>query len=247
MRPLADIYSVWWADLRMLRHLWFRFLVTSLVSPALYLVAFGYGLGRGTTVEGTKYLEFVIPGIIALTAMNTSFSSAGMKLNVDRLFYRSFDEMLMAPVGSVSLVIGKSVIGVVRGLVICAIFVVIGLALSSMSITPLFVLTLLVASFLFAFMGVLAAMMTRSHQDMATFTAVLLTPMTFLGGTFFALSQVPDWLKALLYIFPLTHASLCLRAEALGKDFPWVSFAGLVLFTLFFFCLSVRAVRRASI
>jgi hypothetical protein len=93
-----DFYSILWTDLRVLRRQWWRLLVTTMISPLLYLIAFGWGLGRGINVEGTNYLEFVIPGIVALTAMTISFNSAGMKLNVDRLYCKSFDECLMSPV-----------------------------------------------------------------------------------------------------------------------------------------------------
>jgi ABC-2 type transport system permease protein len=78
---LGDIYSVLWVDLRFLRRHWLRTLATSIVSPILYLVAFGYGLGRGISFEGYSYLAFVMPGIIALTAMNSSYSGAGLKLH----------------------------------------------------------------------------------------------------------------------------------------------------------------------
>ncbi|MDY6910798.1 MAG: ABC transporter permease [Chloroflexota bacterium] len=247
MRALQDVYSVWWADLRIFRHLCQRFLITSLMSPVLYLLAFGFGLGRGMTVEGVDYLEFVIPGIMALTAMTTSFNAAGMKLNIDRLFLRSFDEMLMAPIGRVPLVMGKSVIGVVRGLIISFCFLIIGLAVSSMNVTPLFLLSLLVSCFMFAFMGVLCAMLTKSHQDMGTFSSVILTPMTFLGGTFFSLEQFPKWLEVVFYLLPLTHSSRCLRAEALGQGFPWLSFFAMLAFGAVFFWLCLVAVRRSSV
>lgn len=247
MRILQDAYSVWWADLRIMRHLWIRFLITSLMSPVLYLIAFGYGMGRNMTVEGHEYLDFVIPGIISLTAMNTSFNAAGMKLNVDRLFFHSFDEILMSPIRPASLVLGKSIIGVMRGLIIAVLFLVIGLSVSSITVTPLFALTLILGCFTFSFMGVLCAMYAKSHQDMATFTSVILMPMTFLGGTFFALSQVPDWMEGIFYALPLTHYSQCLRAEALGDSFPWYSLAVLVVLGIVLFGLCVRVVRRSSI
>lgn len=247
MRMLQDIYSVWWADLRIMRFLWQRFLITSLMSPALYLVAFGYGLGRNMEINGTDYLEFVIPGIISLSAMNTSFQGAGMKLNVDRLFYRAFDELLMTPVSLVSLILGKSLIGVVRGLIISIVFLAIGLGVSSMSVTPLFLATLVLSCFMFALMGVLAALLARSHQDMGTAASLILTPMTFLGGTFFALDQFPRWMEIVLRIMPLSHMSLCLRAEALGTEFPWASFLALGGFTALFLTACLVAVRRSSV
>lgn len=244
---LRDVYSVWWADLRFLRRHWLRTLITSLVNPILYLLAFGYGLGGGISVEGYSYLEFVIPGIIALTAMTTSFNGGG-KLNVDRLFYKCFDECLMSPISPFSLIIGKALIGVVRGLISSIAFLIMGFIISpTLIISSLFLLTLVISCFVFAFFGVLAALMAKSHLDMATFSRLVLLPMTFLGGTFFSLNQLPEALKVVLYLLPLTHSSQCLRAAILGQPFPWLSLLYILGFWLILFLGCVVALRRASV
>lgn len=247
IKTLKDASSVWWADYRILRHLWQRFVITSLMSPILYLLAFGFGLGRDMTVEGTDYLEFVIPGIIALTAMNISFNATGGKLNIDRLYNKSFDEILMTPISPLSMVLGKSLIGVLRGLIISLCFLIIGWLISSVTVTPLFFIVLAVSCALFSFMGFMCAMLAKTHADMATFSSMILTPMTFLGGTFFSLEQVPQALEVVLNLLPLTHSSACLRAEALGTDFPWLSFLVLMGFTSVLAVLCIRAVRRSSL
>ena len=125
---MMDAYSILWADLMALKRRGPRYLITTLVSPILYLVAFGWGLGRGINLNGTSYLEFVIPGIIALTAMTTSFNGAGTRLNVDRLYFKSFDECLMAPIGLTSLLMGKALIGVVRGVMSSVAFLIVATA-----------------------------------------------------------------------------------------------------------------------
>lgn len=250
MNPLmviTDIHSILWSDLVTLKRRWARYLITTLMSPLLYLMAFGWGLGRGINMNGMSYLEFVIPGIIALTAMNASFNGAGIRLNVDRLYFRSFDESLMAPVSDVSLLIGRSMIGMVRGLISSSVFVVLALAIApSMHIEPVFLLILLITCMTFASMGVLAALLARSHEDMATFSSLILMPMTFLGGTFFSLSQVPEWLRLVLYILPLTHSSACLRAAALGQPVPWSSFIAIIMFMSVFLVTGRMALRRIS-
>jgi ABC-2 type transport system permease protein len=244
---LSDIYSVLWVDLRFLRRNWLRTLATSLVAPLLYLVAFGYGLGSGITIDGYGYLEFVIPGIIALTAMTSSFNGAA-KLNVDRLFYKSFDECLMSPISLFSLAMGKALIGVVRGLISSAALLGVALFISPLLIvSPFFVLVLVLSCFVFAFLGVFVALVAKSHQDMGNFSSLVLLPMTFLSSTFFSLSQLPEGLKGVLYALPLTHSSQCLRAAALGEPFPWTSFLAVLCFTLLFFSGCMIALKRASV
>jgi len=204
-----DAYTILWSDLMILRRRPGRYIITTLISPLLYLVAFGWGLGRGINVNGTSYLEFVVPGIIALTAMTTSFNGAGTRLNVDRLYFRSFDECLMAPIGLLSLLLGKAMIGVVRGLVSSSAFILASLFLAPrFQVGPMFLLILVLTCLVFSFLGVLAALLAKTHQDLATFSSLILLPMTFLGGTFFSLSQVPTALKLALYVLPLTHSSM---------------------------------------
>lgn len=247
-KSAVDAYSILWADLMTLKRRGPKFLIITLVSPLLYLVAFGWGLGRGMNLNGTSYLEFVIPGIIALTAMNTSFNGAGNRLNVDRLFYKSFDECLMAPIGLTSLLMGKALIGVVRGMMSSVAFLVVALLIApAMHIGPLFLVGLVLTCMTFSFLGVLAALLARSHEDMATFGSLILMPMTFLGGTFFSLSQVPVGLKYALYILPLTHSSLFLRAAALEQPLPWTSFLALSAFLMVFLWGGMMALKRASV
>ncbi|HQF17225.1 MAG: ABC-2 type transporter [Methanosaeta sp. PtaB.Bin039] len=243
-----DASTILWADLMILKRRLGRYMLTTLISPLLYLVAFGWGLGRGMNMNGTTYLQFVVPGIIALTAMTTSFNGAGTRLNVDRLYFRSFDELLMAPTGTLSLLIGKALIGVVRGLVSSSAFIAVALLMGSgLHLNPAFIIALLVTCFSFSFLGVMAALLARSHQDLATFSSVILLPMTFLGGTFFSLDQVPLALKVALYALPLTHSSICLRAAALNQPVPESSFLAMLLFMLLFFLGGLFALRRSSI
>lgn len=245
---MRDTYSVLWVDLKFLSRNWLKTLATTLVAPVLYLLAFGYGLGRGISIEGTSYLNFVIPGIVALTAMTTSFNAAGMKLHVDRLFYRCFDEMLMSPVSSFSIIVGKTLVGVVRGLLSSAALLVACFVFSPLpAVGLMFALVLVVTCFVFSFLGVIVALVAKSHQDMSVFMSLVILPMSFLSGTFFSLSQVPEALQVVLSFSPLTHTSLCLRASALGQPFPWLSFVVLLGFGMFFFSLCFVVLRRASL
>ena len=159
-----DTYTIMWSDMMMLKRRWAKYLVTTLLSPLLYLMAFGWGLGRTISVNGTSYLEFVVPGIIALTAMTTSFNGAGTRLNTDRLYFKSFDECLMAPISSISLLMGKAMIGVYRGLISSIAFLVVALLIApKFHIDLFFIVGLLLTCLTFAFLGVLAALLAETH------------------------------------------------------------------------------------
>ncbi|MFA5573283.1 MAG: ABC transporter permease [Candidatus Bathyarchaeia archaeon] len=244
----SDVYAVLWVDLRNMRRHWKSTVATSLMLPILYLVAFGYGLGQGVNMDGVPYLAFVIPGIVALTAFSTSFNGAASKLQVDKFFYKSFDELLMSPVSSYSIVTGKALIGVIRGLISALAIYAVGLVLApTMIVSPVFFLMLLLSCFVFALFGVLIALVITSHQGMSTFSTLVMLPMTFLCGTFFSLNQLPDIAKVALYFLPLTHSSAILRASVLGQAFPWLSLVGILFFGIVFFAGCVLALKKSSV
>ncbi|MDD1757745.1 MAG: ABC transporter permease [Methanotrichaceae archaeon] len=206
------------------------------------------GLGQGISISGTSYLEFVVPGIIALTAMTASFNGAGVRLNTDRIYFRSFDECLMAPISSLSLLLGKASIGVVRGLASSITFLAVALLIvPEFHVSTLFLVILVITCFTFAFLGVLVALLANTHEDMATFSSLILLPMTFLGGTFFSVSQVPTALKIALYALPLTHSSMCLRAAALGQPVPLGSLLATACFMMMFSIGSMIVLRKISL
>ena len=118
---LYDIFTVFWRDWVVLDRRIGKFLISRMVSPILYLVAFGWGLGRNIQMDGASYLDFIVPGIIALNAMNISFNSVATPLNMMRLYQKSFEEYLIAPINPTAFVIGKILSGMFRGLISCAI------------------------------------------------------------------------------------------------------------------------------
>ncbi|MGN1044447.1 MAG: ABC transporter permease, partial [Candidatus Methanomethylophilaceae archaeon] len=213
---LKQVYYVAWGDMMFLKHNFLNIMIMSIMSPLLYLIAFGYGLRTGSTDIGVSYVAFVIPGIVALSSLSSSFSSTSTRMNVQRLYYKSFDEMMMCPLSLPAIIFGKCMLGLTRGIVSCALLYAIGLFLApELVLSPLFILCTALSCLTFSFLGMMAALVAKSHQSMATFNSLIILPMTFLCGTFFSVSSLDPIFQAILYCLPLTHASECIRAAAL--------------------------------
>jgi ABC-2 type transport system permease protein len=151
-------FAILWADLVALRRNLPNYLIATVVSPLLYMAAFGFGLGGNIKMDGMSYLQFVIPGIIAMTAMNSSFNGAGTRLIIDQIHWRSFDESLMAPIGHVWLLLGKSMIGVLRGLVSSVAFLAIAMIIAPrLHVGLAFLCFLVLTCTIFSVLGVLFA------------------------------------------------------------------------------------------
>lgn len=245
---LKEAYYVAWSDLRFMRHNILNVVVMSLMSPILYVIAFGYGLGGDTMTEYDgqmiKYIAFMIPGIVALSTLSSSFSSTATRINVQRLYYRSFDEMLMCPLSYPAIVLGKSVLGMIRGLISSLVIYAIGICLDvGLDVNIWFFALVLLSCFTFACLGETAALLAKSHQSMALFNSLVILPMTFLCGTFFSTAKLPEFFQWILNIIPLTHSSALIRAAALGAEIPWVSLGVLSAFAVAFFLFNMHLIK----
>ena len=245
-----QVYHIAWSDLMFLKHNFINILVMTIMGPLLYLVAFGYGLRSGTTDIGVSYVAFVIPGIMALTSLSGSFASTSTRINVQRLYYKSFDEMMMCPISMPAIVFGKSMLGLIRGLMGCFLMYAIGLVLApDLELTPLAIISVILSCMIFSMLGMMAALLAKSHQSMSTFNSLIILPMTFLCGTFFSVSSLDPIFQGVLYCLPLTHSSLCIRAACLPDylDFPWLSLLVLVIFGIAIFLINYQLLKTRKI
>ena len=262
MSFFSEVYAVAWSDLRFMRHNILQIMVSSLMLPILYLLAFGYGLKAGDVDlfgDGSvmvPYLTFVIPGIIALTSLSSSFNSTATRMNVQRLYYRSFDEMMMCPLSNSAIIVGKTILGMVRALISVTLMFCIGCALEPDFLTwmnpGLFVLSVALCCFLFGLLGETAALMVRSHSGMSLFTSLVITPMTFLCGTFFSVQALPAAFQWILYVFPLTEASLCIRGSTLmgvsdAYAFPFWALGVIVAYIVVLFSIDLYLIKNRKV
>jgi Nod factor-specific ABC transporter NodJ protein len=242
-----DWYTVFWREMVFLKKRFFKFFAGSMVTPLLYLVAFGWGLGRGLQMNGTDYLAFVVPGIVALSAMNGSYNSTGVPLNISRFYHKTWEEYIIAPISPVSLVFGKILAGCVRGSFSSLIILSLAYGFGArLQLDLWFFIALFLTSFLFASLGLVAALIINSHEDMSQFGTFVILPMTFLCGTFFSVDKLPEWINWLIQVLPLTHASQSLRAIALGHDFPLISLVVLLGYAIVLFSGGVCIARKVE-
>jgi ABC-2 type transport system permease protein len=240
-----NFYPIIWKEMVLIRKKPWRFLASSLVMPILYLVTFGWGLGRGMNMGGGMYLEFVLPGIIALSAMNNSFSPVSTSLNISKLYTKTLEEVLVSPVSPWDIALGRTLTGLARGMFSALMLLLVGIVTGvHMHLSLSFFMVLAVTAFCFGAAGVAAAMVTRTHEDMANFNSFFILPMSFLAGTFFSPDRLPEPFHSAVLVYPLTHASLLLRALASGQDPSPGSLLVLLAYTVFFFFIAGLMVKR---
>jgi len=237
-----EICTILWRELIFFKGRFFKITTTAIITPLLYLIAFGWGLGSDVYMNGYNYMYFIVPGIIALTTMNTSFNAVSIRINIAKLHEKSFEYYMTSPVNMYLLTLGQVLGGALRGMYAATlIFIVSHLFGVHININLAVIAICLLNSLLFAAFGYFAAMVIDSHYEMNRFTSYIITPMSFLCGTFFSLDKMPGAVKLLINILPLTHASLSLRAIALGGEIKAISIFVLALYFIFFYFMGVIA------
>jgi ABC-type multidrug transport system permease subunit len=208
--------AVYYRELMLMRRKGGLLFAGMTISPLLYFLTFGQGIGRSVQWGGVPYASFLLPGLVAMGSMMHAYSMAS-EINIARFYFRIFDEFQASPVGPVSYVLGEVLAGITRGMTAAIIVVLLGMAFGvQIHHGAVLWLTVILNSFFFASLAVSLAMIVRTHQNQAMLSNFIITPMAFLGGTFFPVDSMPGWAQVLLNILPLTQASHAIRAACLG-------------------------------
>jgi len=243
---INGILAIYYRELLILKRRIIKQIPSWSVSPLLYLIAFGYAMGQHISIEGRSYMEFLIPGLIAMTSMTQAFAISS-EINIARFYWHIFEEFQSAPISNISYVIGEVLAGITRAFLAIFVIIILGACFGiCLSYNFYFFVAILLNSFVFASLAVSLAMLVKSHADQAMLNSFVITPMAFLGGTFFPLDRLPIWAQKLLYLLPLTHASKAIRTSAFG-DSPQISSYVILLITGFIFLfIAILCVNKAK-
>lgn len=209
--------AIYYREILILRKRLVRQLASMSIMPLLYIVAFGYGLGRDVTVQDVPYMAFLIPGLAAMSSMIQGFNIAS-EINITRFYWRVFEEFQVAPIRSIAYVTAEVLFGITRAFMGVGIITGLGWIFGiRLSYNLYFWGAMFLNALLFASLAVALAMLVRSHADQALLVNFVITPMGFLGGTFFPVERMPLWVQNALYYLPITHAARAMRDAAMGR------------------------------
>ena len=239
------IFTVLWEKWVEFRRDWLQITLSSLVSPLLYILTFGLGLGQTLAVDGRAYLDFLLPGVVALTTMNSSFNAIGMSLNVQRLYEHSFDNIMISPTPMWQYILGQMTAGSLRGMYAGSLVILVGLCFgANMTLDPMFFVVMLLNGMTFASLGVLAAVLSKTHAGISRFSSFVLTPMSFLGNTFFSASAMPKGMGLVIQCLPLTQGATLLRDIAWGEGWELWRLALIIGCNILFLIIANHQINR---
>ncbi|KQM17523.1 ABC transporter permease [Novosphingobium sp. Leaf2] len=189
----------------------FRTAMQSILAPVLtttlYFVVFGAAIGgkmSGGGIDGVSYGAFIVPGLLLLTLLGESTSNASFGIYMPR-FTGSIYELLSAPVG-----VGETLVGFVgaaatKSLILAAIILVTASQFVDYSIAhPFYAFGfILLVSASFSLLGFILGIWADSFEKLTVVPMLILTPLTFLGGTFYSINDLPDPWKSVALANPV--------------------------------------------
>ncbi|MBC1373566.1 ABC transporter permease [Listeria booriae] len=215
--------------------IWVQTLVPPVITTMLYFVIFGNLIGsRIGQVGGFSYMEFIVPGLIMMSVITSSYSNVASSF-FSQKFQKNIEELLIAPVPTHVIIWGFVIGGLGRGVLVGALVTVVSLFFVPLYVHSwlIVVITLLMTAILFSLAGLLNGLFARSFDDVSIIPTFVLQPLTYLGGVFYAISMLPPFWQAVSKVNPIVYMVSGFRYGFLGKTdiSVMVSIAILVLFS----------------
>lgn len=204
-------------------------MVSSFSMPLIFLIIFGAGFGRliGQMMPGVDYVQFMYPGILAMTVLMTSVMS-GISIVWDREF-GFLKEVLVSPLSRSGVLVGKAVgaatIAIIQGAIMLVLAPIVNVPINLGTVLALLPL-LLILSLALSGLGLLIGARMRSQQGFQIVMQLVIFPMMFLSGIFFPVSGVATWLEVLSKLNPVTYGIDAIRQVFLGTEVAGVTVFG---------------------
>jgi ABC-2 type transport system permease protein len=226
---------------RILR-IWSQTLLPPAITMTLYFIIFGQLVGSrigamSTNPDGTaiSYIEYIAPGLIMMSVIQNSYGNITSSF-FGAKFQRFVEEMLVSPMPAWTILTGYVAGAVLRGFMVGLIVLALSLFFTKIHLYhPIVTLsTFVLAATIFALLGFVNAIYARKFDDIAIIPTFILTPLTYLGGVFYNVSQLPSPWKELSHANPILYMVNAFRYGLLGVsdiDLRW-AYVVMALFVL---------------
>lgn len=198
---LRAVYAIYRFEMARWRRTLLQSMVAPVVSTSLYFVVFGAAIGsRITEIDGVAYGSFIVPGLIMLTLLTQSVANASFGIYFPR-FTGTIYEILSAPVSPLEIVLGYVGAATTKSIIIGAIILATaGLFVPLQIAHPIWMIGFLVlTSVTFSLLGFVIGIWADGFEKLQLVPLLIITPLTFLGGTFYSIKVLPPlWQKVTL-------------------------------------------------
>jgi ABC-2 type transport system permease protein len=230
--------------------IWTQTLLPPAITMTLYFIIFGKLIGSQIhSIGGFTYMQYIVPGLVMMAVMtnayaNTSASFFGSK------FSKSIEEIMVAPVPNYVILLGFTLGGTLRGIMVGIIVIFISLFFTHLHIhnVGIVICMAVLASMLFSLAGLINGIFAKKFDDVSFIPTFVLTPLTYLGGVFYSVQQLPPVWRKLSAFNPILDIVDTFRYGILGVSDVniYVGFSMICVLFIIFLVWSLILLQRGT-
>ncbi len=212
--------------------IWLQTLLPPMVVTSLYFIIFGNLIGpRIGQMDGFSYNDFIMPGLVMMAVITNSYSNVVSSFYSSK-FHRNIEEMLVSPMPNYIILLGYTLGGVARGLMVGVLVTAVALFFTEVKIEHPWVTISIIflTAMLFSLGGFINAMFAKSFDDISIVPTFVLTPLTYLGGVFYSIDMLSSFWRHVSLANPILYMVNGFRYGMLGvSDISIATAIGLIL------------------
>lgn len=173
--------------------IWSQTLLPSAITMSLYFIIFGKFIGSQiSTIQGYTYIEYIMPGLIIMSIMTNAFTNTASSFFLTKL-NKSIEEMLVSPMPNWVILLGFMIGGTIRGVLVGLMVTLVALFFTRIPVLhPGIVISMgILSAMIFSLGGLINAIFAKRFDDISFIPTFILTPLTYLGGVFYSVNQLP--------------------------------------------------------
>ncbi len=220
---LTGYYTMVRKDFVRIIRIWSQTLLPPAVTTGLYFAIFGVFIGsQVASIQGFPYIQFIVPGIIMMSVITSAY------MNTVSTFYfakwqRTIDELLVSPMPSWTVIAGFVTGGLMRAALTGIVVVLVALFFTHLTVFSIGIIlaAVFLTALLMSLLGLINAIFAKSFDAISIVPTFVLTPLTYLGGVFYSVDQLPEFFRIISMANPILYMVNAFRYGFLGiSDVP---------------------------
>ncbi len=214
------LWELYLKEVRRFTKVWMQTVAAPLVTSLLFLAIFTLALGRAVeTVNGVPFMTFLAPGLIMMTMVQNAFANTSSSVMISKVQGNIVD-VLMPPLSALELTLGFALGGMTRGIVV-GVSVAVGMSFfADMQVYNVgyILFHAIGASLMLSLLGMIAGVWSDKFDHMAAVTNFVITPLSFLSGTFYSIDRLPENFLAFAHFNPFFYMIDGFRYGFIGHE-----------------------------
>lgn len=214
------LWTLYLKEVRRFTNVYTQTLMAPVVTTLLFLTIFWLALGGAVReVEGVPFLAFLAPGLVMMAIAQNAFANTSSSFVISKIQGNIVD-VLMPPIGPGELLTGFALGGMTRGICVGVVVLIAMSLVAPIAIDNIFLIVFhaAAASLLLSLLGILGGVWAEKFDHIAAVTNFVITPLSFLSGTFYSINRLPETFQTIAHFNPFFYMIDGFRAGFIGRS-----------------------------